>query len=172
MKATEQVAVATALQKGISEACGNARAAVASDMSPGDRKVLYIGDTKVGTASLTEAKPKTSISIHNVPEFLQWCLDTQVMPTVAIPAVWYGRNGFCQVINGELINVRTGEAIPGVKCWQEEAEPVLQIRRYMPEHIHDESEWAPWVIGLCSPEMLMDAVTLPMMLEEGAEDGR
>ena len=170
MKATEQVAVATALQKGVKAACDLARDTVAADMAPGDRKVLYIGDTKVGTASLTEAKPRTSIHIHNVPEFLQWCLDTQVMPTVTIPAVWYGHNGFCVVDDGNLINTRTGEAIPGVKAYVEDAEPVLQVRRYMPDHINDEADWAPWVIGLCSPEMLMDAVSLPLELPEGGED--
>lgn len=158
-----KVIITTALTKGIHDANDAAREDLAATMRPGDRKALYLGDTKVGTATMVEraSEPVAKPIVYNVPEFLQWCLDTQVFPNIGVPKIWYGGSGFCTIEGDMLINKRTGEAVPGVTIIMEEndTKTYLQVRDCKAEQ----------VLPLIAPEDVLEAITAPQtpLLEEG-----
>ena len=168
MKPTEQVAIATALQKGVKQATDVAREQIAATMEPGDRKTLYIGDTKVGTATMTEAKPKVSVRISNAFDFMNWCIENQYIPTISISSNEISSKHYFQRIEDNRIITRDGEVVPGVTAWYEEPTSVLQVRPTIPE-CTDRDGWPQWVIGLCTDEQLLEAITIPALLEGGVE---
>lgn len=122
-EARARAAVAQWLTRTARDGMASAKAAILEHMGPGDRVHARIDGVDVATVSVTDPKPRETITITDPKAFTTWVQEEHPEAIVTTVADW-----FSDARNLAAMIAAEGEVPPGVEVEERTGPPTVQVR--------------------------------------------